>query len=127
MTYETSKFGGSSNVTVVSNVSNNYGPRSTGGGKGNIRTAGSMNEAVINFDASGPSHLNHQVPAGAVVVDIRGVDLTGSISAATVGAVDISAAQLDTDTTWVTVPLGGTLTVTGPTAGKVVVKYDNIV
>lgn len=113
-------------------VNNNYGPRRSGGTQGVERTAGAENEASVNFDGDA---LNFKVvvPAGAVVTDIVSDFATGAVSAATVGAVDISlAGQVDatvagnTKPISVAVPLGGDLTITGPTAGSVIVKYLNV-
>jgi len=86
---------------------NHYGQRDIGGYKGGeINTVGA-------------------VPAGAIVTEI--VDFyTGSISAATVGAQDISAAN-GAVANYVTVSVLGDLTITGPTAGTAVVKYTYIV
>lgn len=127
MAYETSAFGDGvatgSGGNVTSNVSNHYGPRTSGGEQGVVRTAGGENEAVVNFDADGPIYDTQVIPAGSVVTDVRGYGLTGAIATATVGSTDISAADDGDDTTWVTIATAGALAVTGPTAGQVVVKY----
>lgn len=104
------------------NVTNHYGARSSGGTQGVERTSGAGNEAVINFDGQALD-FKVEIPAGAVITDLIDDFATGSVSAATVGSVDISTAS---PATFIKVPLGGTLTVTGPTAGSVIVKYLNV-
>ena len=126
MAYETSKFGdggynaGVSNVR--SNVSNHYGPRKIGGEQGVVKTEGGYNEASINFDGAGPRHDVHIIPAGAIVDKIISVNRVGAIATATVGATSIAGAN----TTPVVIATAGQLTVTGPTAGKVIVRYYHI-
>lgn len=127
MAYETSAFGngvvGTGNSNVTLRVSNQYGPRLSGGGKGVVRTAGGENEAVVNFTATGPLYDQYVIPAGSLVTDVRGYNLTGTIATATVGALSVALADDGDDTTWVPIVTAGDLAVTGPTAGYVVVKY----
>lgn len=106
------------------NVNNHYGPRSSGGTQGVERTAGGDNEAVINFDGEALD-LFVELPAGSVVTEVIDDFATGAVGAATVGVVNISTAA-GTPATYVATPLGGTLTVTGPTAGTVIVKFMNV-
>lgn len=105
-------------------VNNHYGQRYVGGEEGEIKTAGASFEASLDYDGDvlGKAVV---IPAGAVVTEVIDDFATGAVSAATVGAVDISTAA-GTPATYVAVPLGGDLTVTGPTAGKVIVKYLNV-
>lgn len=130
MAYETSKFGngvvGTGNSNLTGNVSNHFGPRTSGGVKGAVRTAGVEREAVVSFNGTGPLHRKIVIPAGSVVTDVRGYGLTGTVSAATVGATTIAAADDSDDLTWVTIATAGELVITGPTAGKVVVKYRKL-
>lgn len=102
-------------------VSNHYGVRQIGGAKGVTRTEGIKNEAAINFDGEAfPMPLT--LPAGIVVTQIVEEFSTGAVTAATIGAVDISAAA-GTEASYVEVPLGGEVTITGPTAGTVYIYY----
>lgn len=103
------------------NVSNHYGQRQVGGEEGLVKTEGAGNEAALDYDGDvlGKPVV---VPAGAVVTQVLDDFATGAITAATVGAVDISGAD-GAAINYVPVPAGGELVVTGPTAGKVVVKY----
>ena len=104
-------------------VDNHYGPRPVGGTQGVIGTEGMKNEVSVNFDYGSPMKV--VLPAGSVVTQIVEEFNTGAVSAATVGAVDIAAAN-GTEVTYVAVPLGGDLTITGPTAGSVVVYFLNV-
>ena len=129
MAFETQAFGdgsaaGSGNVTF--SVSTHYNARVTGGEQGRFKTEGNEFQSAMDFSATGPLHDTQSVPAGAVVTDVRGYGLTGSISTATVGTTDISAARDDDDGTWVTIATAGDLAVTGPTAGTVVVKWRRV-
>lgn len=126
MGYEKSKFGDagytSGTTNVQSNVSNHYGQRNVGGGEGRYDSDGAYNEAVVNFDATGPLYTKNVIPAGAVVTQIFDAGATGAITAATVGATDISGAD-GTELNYVSIATAGELTITGPTAGTVVVRF----
>ena len=124
MAFEKSQFGdGTTNTT--SNVSNHYGPRSTGGESGTVGTKGAYKEAVVNFDATGPIYDVVTIPTGATVMEVDASQATGAVVKATVGAIDISAA-VGTQITYVDITLGGALVVTGPTAGTVIVRYSKL-
>ena len=105
-------------------VNNHYGQRKIGGTQGTYKTEGGGNEATINYDGDALG-FKVEVPAGALVTEVLDDFATGVITVATVGVVDISGAN-GAVANYVAVPLGGTLTVTGPTAGRVVVKYINL-
>ena len=106
-------------------VSNQYGTRKLGGAQGTQPSSGMNREATINFDGDSLP-IKVSIPAGAVVTHINDEFATGAVSAATVGAVDVAAAD-GTELAYVAVPVGGHLTVTAPSAGTVVVKYDFVV
>ena len=112
--------GGAGNVT--SEVSNNYGARVVGGANGELSGTDAYHESVINFDATGPLFDKQVIPAGAVVTEVLGVGLTGTISTAVVGALDISAAN-GAVANYKVVVAAGELAVTGPTAGSVLVRW----
>lgn len=125
MAYEQSKFGDGSAAgsgNVVATVSNHYGPFTGNGEKGVYEGDGAVYEAVVDFDGTGPLFVKNVIPAGAVVTEVLGIGLTGAIATALVGALDISAAD-GAVLNYVTVVTAGELTVTGPTAGKVLVRY----
>lgn len=107
-------------------VNNHYGARNTGGFKGGeAPSAGAEKEISVNFDGD-DTGVKVKVPAGAIVTEIVDFSLTGTISAATVGAQDISAAN-GAVANYVTVSATADLTITGPTAGTAVVKYLYVV
>lgn len=73
MGYETSKFGGLSNVTTT--VNTHFGPRSSDGAVGVAKTEGYSNELVISFtgdDVGNAAYplLAPSLPAGAVIEDV---------------------------------------------------------
>jgi hypothetical protein len=103
-------------------VSASYGARKVGGFDAVKKTSGLTYEAVVNFDGDDlPFKL--VIPAGAVVTNIKKNFAAGTVSAATVGAVNIASAT-GTTATRIEVPLGGDLTITGPTAGSIIVEYE---
>ena len=127
MGYEQAKFGDGSAAgsgNVKSTVSQHYGAKTEDSPKGVVRTAGGYNELVIDFDTDKPLFMDVYIPAGAVVTDLDVSKATGAVSAATVGVIDISAADGLTATE-VDITTTGKVAVTGPTAGKVVVLYKN--
>lgn len=128
MAYERSKFGDGGEAgtgNVVSTVHSHFGARYVGGGKGEQPRTGSVTEVVINFDEDQIPDFNPKVPAGAVVLEVLALGITGTITAATAGADDISAAD-GAALNYVTTALGGDLVVTGPTAGQVMVRYSKV-
>lgn len=128
MAYEQSQFGDGSSAgsgNVVSTVSTHFGPRTTGGEDGKSNTSGFQNESSVNFTGDGPLFLNQSIPLGAVVTEVLGLGLTGTISAATVGAQDISAAD-GAVANYVVITTAADLAIAGPTAGKVIVKWTKV-
>lgn len=103
-------------------VSNHYGARKTGGFQGAKKTSGLTYEATINFDGDALP-FKVVIPAGAIVTHINDGFITGTVSTATVGAVDVAGAD-GAEANYVDVPVGGDLTITGPTAGSVIVEYQ---
>ena len=101
-------------------VNNHFGPRAVGGNQGVIGTEGMKNEAAVNFD--GDQLVKVEIPVGSVITQIVEEFSTGAVTAATVGAVDVAAATC-AEAAYVATPLGGELTITGPTAGTVHVYY----
>lgn len=106
-------------------VSNHFGPRSSGGTEGVTRTEGVMNEFVQGLDASGlsfgfPTPLATQSSNWVTEVDISQV--TGTVTAQTIGGVDVSGAtpeapvEIDSANT-------GVVALTGSTGGKVLIKF----
>ena len=54
---------------IDADVSNHYGPRSTGGGKGVIRTAGHKSEFTVDMSSEAPLHDKVVVQPGSLFVD----------------------------------------------------------
>ena len=103
-------------------VSNQYGTRKVGGFQGSKKTSGLTYEATINFDGDNLP-IKVVVPAGAIVTHVNSGFISGTVSTATVGAVDVSGAD-GAELNYVDVPAGGDLTITGPTGGSVIVEYQ---
>jgi hypothetical protein len=105
-------------------VNSQYGPQEIGGTSGVLKTRGYRNEFTANFDADSLP-VTFPVGNGAWVTGVDETFSTGAVSAATIGAVDISAA---TDAAPVEIAAGntGVVVLTGPTAGTVVIEYKNV-
>lgn len=107
------------------NVSNHYGVRDTGGVEGVIKTTGLENEYAVNVDGDGVLGFVFPVING---VEITGVDetfSTGAVSAITIGGVDIDAASAAAPVELVSSNTG-VVSITGPTAGTVIVTYKRL-
>ena len=119
MSFEQSKFGDGVSTTKVTNVSNHFGGRVTGGVSGVVKTEGTTNEAVFDFTGADLSagdfalETAFKLPAGAVVervwfkvkevFTITGTSATGLIgtngSEVTNGFV-VTEAQLEAEATY---------------------------
>jgi len=106
-------------------VNNHYGPRVTGGTSGVVRTAGVENEFLKDLDVEGLG-FGFPVPGEGTnshwvtAVDVSQVE--GTVSAQTIGGVDVSAATPEAP---VEIAPGntGVLVLTGETGGKVLIEY----
>lgn len=94
-------------------VNNHYGPRETGGTEGIVRTAGVENEFMQDLDGDGLS-FGFPVTDGSAYVTEADVSLAGgTITAITIGGVDVIGAteeapvQVPADNTGVVVLTGG--------------------
>lgn len=96
-------------------VNNHYGPRASaataGGNAGNDIKRTSAYTIEDGFEVTG------YVPANAIITGYHTFDLTGAVTAATVGGVSVTGASTTA------VFASGELVVTGITAGKVLVEY----
>lgn len=119
--WEQSHLGGPTNQTAF-DTSVQYGQSTAGGDRGHLPASGQYREITLNFDGEGPLFNQDIVPLDARVVDVNTDNTTGT-AVVLVGAQDVSLARLDDDTTWVTVTTAANVTVTGVTAGTVVVNY----
>lgn len=101
------------------NVSNHYGPRSSGGTQGVYKTEGYYNEFVWNLDGD---TLPVLFPRNVEVVGVDETFVTGNVTVLTVGGVDVLTATE-------AAPVGivptntGVLSQTGGTAGYIVIRY----
>lgn len=105
-------------------VSNQYGPRASGNGRGVIKTEGYRNQFVIDGTDAG---LRFTFPRGDGVW-VNGRDLTFAVGTVTsikiggievIGATEAAPVRLFKENT-------GDIVVTGLTSGKVVVDYKNV-
>jgi hypothetical protein len=106
------------------NVTNHYGPRTTGGVQGVFKTEGYRNEYVVDGASQGLIYLH---PRGDGVW-VNGHDFTfavGTVTSITIGGVEVIGAteaapiRLFKENT-------GQVVVTGLTGGKVVIFYKNV-
>lgn len=109
------------------NVNNYYGPRDSGGTRGQFKTEGYQNEFVYNIAAAGKA-IDFKFPVMPGGVYVTKVDIsfaTGPVTALTIGGVAVFAA---TDAAPVLVPAGntGVIVQTGGTAGTIVIRYKNV-
>lgn len=101
------------------NVNNHYGPRDSGGTQGNYKTEGYEGEFVYNLDGE---NLDVLFPRNVEVTSVDQTFVTGTVTALTVGGVDVIAAT-EAAPVGITPANTGVLTQTGGTAGNIVVKY----
>ena len=109
-------------------VSNFYGPRTTGGTRGNYKTEGTKNVFSYNLDAGGPPFTFPAPKTGQGSIYITKVDIsfsTGPVTALTIGGVAVFAA---TDAVPVAIAAANTGVVvqTGGTAGTILIEWKNI-
>ena len=107
-------------------VNNHYGPRVSGGTEGIVGTLGVDNEFVSGaVDGSGlafgfPVPLETQSSYWVTEVDVSQV--TGTVSAQTIGGVDVSGATPEAPVE-VDYTNTGVIVLTGGTGGKVLIKF----
>ena len=106
-------------------VNNHYGPRDTGGTEGIVKSEGVDNEFMQDLDETGLS-FGFPVPLATqesyFVTEVDTSQVTGTVTAETIGGVDVSSAtpeapvEIDDTNT-------GVVVLTGSTGGKVLIKY----
>lgn len=107
------------------NVNNHYGPRNSGGTEGVTKTEGVMNEFAKDLDSTGLS-FGFPVPGtGKPSLYVTEVDIsqvTGTVTAQTIGGVDVSGATPEAP---VEIAPGntGVIVLTGATGGTALMKY----
>lgn len=111
------------------NVNNHYGPRDVGGTEGVTKTEGINNEFVIDLDETGlafgfptPASFTNQGSFWVVLSDTS--QATGTISALTIGGVDVSSASVAAPVE-ITSANTGVIVATGATGGSIVFNYRN--
>ena len=107
------------------NVSNYYGARNTGGTRGIVKTEGTYNEFSTTVPLTGTIDFKFPVLKGVKVVGFYAGDATGTLSALTIGGVNVFAA---TDAAPVALASGntGVVSQTGLTAGELVIKFTRV-
>jgi hypothetical protein len=104
------------------NVNNHYGPRTTGGSKGELPSAGVIKELEFNFDLDGGQLLvNPILQAGDVVVEFVDSFATGTVTA-TCNSQDITGAD-GSSSTYIIIGAKAPVLVGGATSGQVIVRY----
>lgn len=106
------------------NVTNHYGPRTTGGTQGVFKTEGYLNQYVIDGASQGQVYLH---PRGDGVW-VYGHDFTfavGTVTSITIGGVQVIGAT-DAAPIRLFKENTGQVVVTGLTSGKVVLNYKNV-
>lgn len=103
------------------NVNNHYGPRVSGGTQGVYKTEGYYNEFVWNLDGD---ELPILFPRNVEVIAVDQTFTTGTVTALTIGGVDVIAAT-EAAPVAVVAANTGVLVQTGGTAGYIVVRYKS--
>lgn len=101
------------------NVSNHYGPRSSGGTQGVYKTEGYYNEFVWNLDGD---TLPVLFPRNVEVIGVDETFVTGNVTALSVGGVAVIAAT-EAAPVGIVAANTGVLAQTGGTAGYIVIRY----
>lgn len=107
------------------NVSNQYGPRNTGGTRGITKTEGTYNEFSMTVPLLNTIDFKFPVLKGVKVVGFYAGDAVGTLTALSIGGVSVFAA---TDAAPVAIPAGntGVLAQTGLTGGELVIKFTRV-
>lgn len=105
-------------------VSNHYGPRALGGTEGVTNTLGTIKEFYVDLDGDSLAFGFPVKNGKAYVVECDISQATGTVTAQTIGGVDISGATLEAP---VQIPAAntGVLVFTGATGGKVLIRYKH--
>ena len=107
------------------NVSNFYGARDTGGTRGVVKTEGTYNEYSVIVPLTTGIDFKFPVLKGVKIVGFQAAYATGTLSALTLGGVNIFGA---TEAAPVNIPAAntGVLVQTGLTAGELVIKFTRV-
>lgn len=105
-------------------VSNHYGPRTTGGYKGDLPSDGVEKQFVVDLDVTGPTILFPVTDGTAYYCGVDTTFATGTITDLDIGALDLdptssAPVQIPDENTGVIVQVG-------LTAGKLIIKYKQL-
>lgn len=106
-------------------VNNFYGPRTSGGTRGVIKTEGYQNEFAHNLKIAGLPFLFDIKPGGVYVTKVDISFAVGPVTAYTIGGVNVFAAT-EAAPVFLAATNTGVIVQTGGTAGLIVVKYKNV-
>lgn len=103
-------------------VSNHYGARAVGGTEGVLNTLGAVKEFMYDLDGEGLDFGFPLTNGKAYVVECDISLVSGTVTAQTIGGVDIAGATQEAP---VQIPDGntGVIALTGATGGKALIKY----
>lgn len=103
-------------------VSNHYGARAVGGTEGVTNTLGTVKEFYVNLTGEGLDFGFPITNGTAYVIECDISQVSGTVSAQTIGGVDISGATSEAP---VQIPAAnsGVVALTGGTGGKALIKY----
>lgn len=110
--------------TAGLNVTNQYGPRATGGARGVYKTSGFKNEFVLDGNSVGIQYL-YPRGDGIMVYNIDKTFAVGTVTSIKIGGIEVSGAtaaapvRLYKENT-------GEIVIVGLTSGKVLVEYKNV-
>ncbi len=107
------------------NVNNHYGARNTGGTRGVVKTEGTYNEYSVIVPLTTGIDFKFPVLKGVKIVGFQAAYATGTLSALTLGVVNIFGA---TEAAPVNIPAGntGVIVQTGLTAGELIIKFTRL-
>ena len=106
------------------NVTNQYGPRTTGGARGVFKTEGFRNEFVIDGVSVGIQYL-YPRGDGIKVYNIDKTFAVGNVTSIKIGGIEVSGATPTAPIT-LTKENTGEIVVVGLTSGKLLVEYKNV-
>ena len=104
-------------------VVNHYGPRAVGGTEGVVKTEGVMNEFMEDLDSPQIDFGFPKVDGKAYVTEVDTTLLGGTVTAITIGGVDVTSATPEAP---VQIPDGNTGVIVftgGNGTGKALIKY----
>lgn len=106
------------------NVTNQYGPRVTGGVRGNIKTEGYRNEFMIDGNSVGIQYL-YPRGDGIWVYEIDKTFAVGTVTSIKIGGIEVSGATAAAPIRLFKENVGD-IVIVGLTSGKVGVAYKNV-